>query len=210
MIWDINTRLFHLFLVILIIISILTAKLGLYHIHEISGLTLLSILVFRIYWGFFGSFYSKFKNFNLSYWKLKSFLQNKDFDYYGHNPLGSLSIFTIFTVTFFLIITGLFSTDDVLYDGPLLKLLPKYSIIMTKIHNFLHYLLYVMISLHISAAFYYQFIKKKKIISQMIDGRSREKFFVPKNIDSKRNLIGLILFFVFLLMPYIILSNVRY
>ena len=58
MIWDINTRLFHLFLIILIVISILSIKLEYYIIHEISGLTLLSVLVFRfhlhpIVWSFF-------------------------------------------------------------------------------------------------------------------------------------------------------------
>ena len=128
MIWDINTRLFHLFLIILIVVSIVSAKLEFYYLHEISGLTLLSLLTYRVYWGIRGNFYSRFKNFNLSYKKLKLFLLDKDFNYFGHNPLGALSIFTIFFIIFMLVITGLLSTDDILYDGPLLTIFPKYSI----------------------------------------------------------------------------------
>ena len=205
MIWDINTRLFHLFLVILIIVSVISAKLEYYNIHEISGLTLFSILVFRIYWGIYGHYYSRFKNFNLSYSNVKLFLINKNVKYQGHNPLGSISIITIFCTIFFLIITGLFSTDDILYDGPLMKIFPKYSITMTKIHNLLHYFLYFIITLHILVSLYYQFLKKNKIISQMIDGKSREKDFISMEISDKKTIIGLFILLTFTLLPSLVL-----
>ena len=60
-------------------------------------------------------------------------------------------------------ISGLFSSDDILYDGPLVSYLPEYTIIFTKIHNLSHYLIYFLITLHILAIFYYQLIKETKI-----------------------------------------------
>ena len=93
MIWDINIRIFHLMLIITIIISIVSGKLSYFYIHEISGITLLFLMLFRIYWGFFGGHYSKFKNFNLNKKLLKNYFKQKKNKYFGHNPLGSLSIF---------------------------------------------------------------------------------------------------------------------
>ena len=136
---------------------------------------------------------------------MKLFLTNKNLKYQGHNPLGSISILTIFSTIFFLIITGLFSTDDILYDGPLLKIFPKYSIVMTKIHNLLHYFLYFLITLHISVSLYYQFIMKKKIISQMIDGKSKEKEFVSIKISYKDTITGFFILLILTILPSLIL-----
>ena len=93
MIWDLNIRIFHLMLIITIIISIISGKFSYFYIHEISGITLFFLILFRIYWGFFGGYYSKFKNFNLNKNSLFNYFKNKEKKYFGHNPLGSLSIF---------------------------------------------------------------------------------------------------------------------
>ena len=198
MIWDLNTRIFHLMLILTIIISIISGKFSYFYIHDISGMTLFFLILFRIYWGFFGGYYSKFKNFNLNKNSLFDYYKNKEKKYFGHNPLGSLSIFSIFVLILLTSLSGMFSSDDIFYDGPFVKFAPKFVGIFTNVHNILHYFLYLLIILHLSALSYYQFFLKEKIINQMIDGKSKDKNFVQKDYPSKKNgyaLLVLILIF---------------
>ena len=198
MIWDLNIRIFHLMLIITVIISIISGKFSYFYIHEISGITLFFLILFRIYWGFFGGYYSKFKNFNLNKNSLFNYFKNKEKKYFGHNPLGSLSIFSIFVLILLTSLSGMFSSDDIFYDGPFVKLAPQLVGIFTNIHDILHYLLYLLIILHLSAVSYYQFFLKEKIINQMIDGKSKDKNFIQKDYPSKKNdyaLLVLILIF---------------
>ena len=210
MIWDLNIRIFHLMLIITIIISILSGKFSYFYIHEISGITLFLLILFRIYWGFFGGYYSKFKNFNLNKNSILNYFKNKEKKYFGHNPLGSLSIFSIFVLILLLSVSGMFSSDDIFYDGPFVKLAPQLVGFFANIHNTLHYFLYSLIILHLSAVSYYQFFLKEKIINQMIDGKSKDKNFIEKDYSSKKNgyaLLVLILIFsgpsIFYFLTYI-------
>ena len=187
MIWDLNIRAFHLMLILTIIISIISGKFSYFYIHEISGITLFLLILFRIYWGFFGGYYSKFKNFNLNKNSLFNYFKNKEKKYFGHNPLGSLSIFSIFVLILLLSVSGMFSSDDIFYDGPFVKLAPQLVGFFTNIHDTLHYFLYSLIILHLSAVSYYQFFLKEKIINQMIDGKSKNKNFIQKDYQSKKN-----------------------
>ena len=192
MIWDLNTRIFHLLLILTITISIISGKFSYFYIHEISGITVFLLILFRIYWGFFGGFYSKFKNFNLNKNSLLNFFKNKEKKYFGHNPLGSLSIFSIFLLILFLSLSGMFSSDDIFYDGPFVKLAPQLVGFFTNIHNILHYFLYTLLILHLCAVSYYQFYLKEKIINQMIDGKSQDKNFIQKDYPSKKSVYGLL------------------
>ena len=192
MIWDLNIRIFHLMLIITVIISIISGKFSYFYIHEISGITLFFLILFRIYWGFFGGYYSKFKNFNLNKNSLFNYFKNKEKKYFGHNPLGSLSIFSIFVLILLTSLSGMFSSDDIFYDGPFVKLAPQSVGIFTNIHDILHYFLYLLIILHLSAVSYYQFFLKEKIINQMIDGKSKDKNFIQKDYPSKKNSYALL------------------
>ncbi len=201
MIWDINIRIFHFLLIILVIISISSQKLNLNYIHQYSGITILCLLIFRIYWGIFGSFYSRFVNFNLSYNNVKLFVKKSKIDYIGHNPLGSLSILTFYVILFFTGFTGLLSSDDILFDGPLTKYFPEIVKTMTTFHNLLHYILYILICTHIFFAIYYQFFKKQKIINQMITGKSNRDDLVLCNISNLRLFLGFFLILLCLIIP---------
>ncbi len=211
MIWDLNIRIFHLMLIITIIISIISGKFSYFYIHEISGLTLFLLILFRIYWGFFGGYYSKFKNFNLNKKSLFNHFKNKKKKYFGHNPLGSLSIFSIFILILITSLSGMFSSDDIFYDGPFAKLAPHLVGNFTKIHNILHYFLYILLILHLSAVSYYQFFLKEKIINQMIDGKSKDKNFIEKDNPSKKNAYGLLVLILIFIGPSIFyyLTNIR-
>jgi cytochrome b len=114
-------------------------------------------------------------------------------------------VVTFILVIFFLVISGLFSSDDVLYDGPLVYLTPNYVSLWTKTHNVLHFMLYGLIILHLTAVFYYQYLKKHQIIQQIFDGYARNINFKPKSIKKKYIFKGISFLLIFLSLPVIIL-----
>ena len=68
-------------------------------------------------------------------------------------------------------ITGLFSNDDVLFDGPLSGWAGKgLSDVMTGVHHFLFNVLWVAIVVHIVAALAYLVFKRDNLITPMITG----------------------------------------
>ena len=205
MIWDFNIRLFHVLLILIIILTIFSSKFDLLVLHQYFGATLLGLVFFRIYWGFFGSYYSRFRNFYYTPKEVYLFLIGKKSVTLGHNPLGSLSIFSFYIIISILSITGLFSSDDVLFEGPLVFLFPDMVSIFTKLHNFFHYWIYYLIALHISAISYYQFVKKDKIINQMIDGKSRVKNYKHHGLSKISYYIGFIILMVCIFVPSIMI-----
>ena len=99
----------------------------------------------------------------------------------------------------------MFSCDDVLYDAPLAYLAPKYVNYWTDIHNLFHFILYFLVGIHILAIFYYQVIKKHKIIERMVDGYTRinKTNVTPVN---EKPIKGVLLIFIFILTPILILN----
>ncbi len=200
-IWDINLRLFHWILVILIILSIISAKFDNLFLHQFFGSMSLGLIMFRVFWGFFGPHYSRFKTFFYSPRELLLFLNGKKINYRGHNPLGSLSVFGFYIVILVLSVSGLFSSDDILFEGPLANLTPDLTKYWNRIHNIFHYVIYIFVSLHLLAIFFYQFVKKEKLINQMIDGKPRDNNFEDKPYKGNIIFIGFIFLLICLTLP---------
>ena len=205
MIWDINIRIFHFLLIIFIIFTILTSKLNLLFLHQFFGLSLLGLIIFRIFWGIYGSHYSKFKNFFYSLNDIKLFIKGQDVTKGGHDLPGSISIFSFYFVITVLGVSGLFSSDDILFDGPLSLLTPNLTSFWTKVHNLFHYIIYFLIFIHILAVLTYQFFKKKKIINQMIDGKSRDKKIQNYDFTNLSIYIGFVVLMICTFLPPFIL-----
>jgi cytochrome b len=119
-------------------------------------------------------------------------------------PIGSFSTLFFLTTLLILSVSGLFSSDDVLYDGPLTFLTPRYTSVWTNIHNIFHYILYSLIVVHLLAIFYYQFFKKNKIIQQFIDGYSRDDEIENKPII-ENSMKGIYLLLILIFLPVILL-----
>ena len=204
LIWDLSLRIYHFFLIILVLGLILSAKLDRLGIHQYLGVAILGLLIFRLVWGFIGSYTSKFKSFTLSAYKLYSFFSGECKSKSVRSPTASLSVVTFMITLFLLTISGLFSSDDVLYDAPLSFLLPEYINFFTKVHNISHYVLYVILSLHLTAIFYYQFFKKNKIIQQFIDGYARDDEVENKPII-QNSMKGIYLLLILIFLPVILL-----
>jgi len=206
-VWDFSLRIFHFALILLVMGSIFTAKADLLSIHEYFGLCLLGLIFFRIIWGFVGTYYSRFESFNFS---IEKALTQFSKDYKNSSvrtPLGSYSTLVFLIVILVLTISGLFSSDDILYDGPLTFLMPKYINFWTLIHNIFHYFLYSLIILHLVAICYYQFFKKNMIIQRIVYGYSK-----TLNIDlvliKDKSMKGILLLFICVFLPFIIFKIV--
>ncbi len=203
-IWDLPLRLFHVSLIILVIGSILSAKLNRLDFHQYFGVAMLGLLFFRILWGFFGTYYSRFKTFNLSIIDALSQFSKTDSIKSIRTPIGSYSTLIFIIVLLLLSVSGLFTSDDILYDAPLAFLTPNHTSYLTNIHNILHYFLYALIATHVLAILYYQIIKKMKIIERVIDGYSRIEKSNIVSINDKP-LAGISLLLILTILPALIL-----
>ena len=203
-IWDLPLRLFHISLIFLVIGSISSAKLNMLDLHQYFGVALLGLVFFRIIWGFFGTYYSSFKSFNLSIIDaLSQFSKNNNITSI-RTPIGCYSTLIFIIVLLSTSVSGLFSSDDILYDAPLSFLTPNYTSDWTYFHNILHYILYILIGTHISAILYYQIVKKIKIIERIVDGYSRIEKINIVSINEKP-LIGILILLILTILPVLIL-----
>ncbi len=197
-------RLFHLSLIFVVIGSISTAKLNMLDLHQYFGVALLGLVFFRILWGFFGTYYSRFTSFNLSIIDALSQFSKTNIITSIRTPMGCYSSLIFMMVLLLISVSGLFSSDDILYDAPLSFLTPNHTSDWTYIHNILHYLLYILIGTHILAIMYYQIVKKMKIIERVLDGYSRIETINIVSINEKP-LIGILLLLFLTILPVLIL-----
>ena len=206
-VWDFSLRIFHFALIFLVMGSIFTAKADFLSIHEYFGLCLLGLIFFRIIWGFVGTYYSRFESFNFS---IEKALTQFSKDYKNSSvrtPLGSYSTLVFLIVILVLTISGLFSSDDILYDGPLTFLMPKYINFWTLIHNIFHYFLYSLITFHLVAICYYQFFKKNMIIQRIVYGYSKT-LDIDLVLIKDKSMKGILLLFICVFLPFIIFKIV--
>ena len=203
-IWDLPLRLFHFSLIFLVIGSISSAKLNMLDLHQYFGVALIGLIFFRILWGFFGTYYSRFKSFNLSIIDALSQFSKTNIITSIRTPIGCYSTLIFIIVLLSISLSGLFSSDDILYDAPLSFLTPNHTSDWTYVHNILHYLLYNLIGIHILAVLYYQIVKKMKIIERVLDGYSRIEKINIVSIKEKP-LIGILLLLILTILPVLIL-----
>ena len=203
-IWDLPLRLFHISLIFLVIGSISSAKMNMLNLHQYFGVALLGLVFFRILWGFFGTYYSRFTSFNLSIVDALSQFSKTNNITSIRTPIGCYSTIIFMIVLLSISVSGLFSSDDILYDAPLSFLTPNLTSDWTYIHNILHYLLYTLIGIHIFAILYYQIVKKMKIIERVLDGYSRIEKIKIVSINEKP-LVGILLLLILTFLPVLIL-----
>ena len=203
-IWDLPLRLFHISLILFVIGSISSAKMNMLDLHQYFGVALLGLIFFRILWGFFGTYYSRFTSFNLSIIDALSQFSKTNNITSIRTPIGCYSTIIIMMVLLSISVSGLFSSDDILYDAPLSFLTPNLTSDWTYIHNILHYMLYILIGIHILAILYYQIVKKMKIIERVLDGYSRIEKINIVSINEKP-LIGILLLLILTFLPVLIL-----
>jgi cytochrome b len=177
-IWDLPTRLFHWALVGLIVLLFGTGEFGLLdmHWHFWAGYAALALIVFRILWGFLGSQTSRFAEFLRGPSVIAAYLEalfstNPKISI-GHNPLGGWSVLALLLSVLLQAVTGLFSSDEIDTDGPLVQLVATRTVkLMTRLHHWNENVLLALICLHIVAVLLYLLLRHENLIGTMISGR---------------------------------------
>lgn len=171
-VWDIPTRLFHWLLVLAISGSLLSAQWGWTLWHGRFGLTVLGLLVFRLLWGLLGNRYARFSSFFPTPSRISAYLKGR-WTGLGHNPLGALSVFALLGLLGSQALSGLVSSDDVAFSGPLAWQVPAWVVALASDwHRGTELFIYLLLGLHVLAVLFYQF-RGQPLIGSMLHGQRR-------------------------------------
>lgn len=172
-VWDLPVRLFHLLLAVLVIVCFLAGWNGGNWMvwHGRAGVAIIGLLAFRLTWGIVGSTYARFATFVRGPGAIINYLKGQ-WCGAGHNPLGALSVLGMLGVLAFQTGTGLFSNDDISFNGPLYALVSKdTSDWLVGWHRQASWLVLALIVLHLGAISFYRFVKRDDLITPMLTGR---------------------------------------
>ncbi len=170
--WDLPLRIFHWALVLAVLTAFITARLGgeWMGLHGKAGLAIIGLLAFRITWGVIGSTHARFKTFAPSPAAIRAYLKGR-WQGIGHTPLGALAVFALLGLLAAQAGTGLFSNDDIAFNGPLSGLIDKeLSDRLTGLHHQLSNILLLLMGLHIAAIVFYVWLKKNNLVKPMLTG----------------------------------------
>lgn len=179
-VWDLPTRLFHWLLVLLIGLQYASGEFGWPSMewHYLFGYATLALVVFRIAWGLAGSQTSRFTDFvrgpRAMLRHAAALLRGGEPLRAGHNPLGGWSVVAMLASIALQVVTGLFSSDDISEDGPLVARASGALVsTMTRIHHWNRWLLLALIVLHLAAIAAYA-LRGSNLVGPMLSGRSRD------------------------------------
>lgn len=176
-VWDWPVRAVHWAMVILLVMLVVTAKIGgnAMEWHMRAGETMLALVLFRITWGFAGSRHARFAGFLRgpaavgSY--ARSLLRSPHEFHVGHNPLGGWMVIAILVALLVQTATGLFSNDDVLTEGPLVRLITKdLSDSISSFHRKNAWFVVTLACVHIAAVLFYWFAFNENLTKAMFSG----------------------------------------
>ncbi|WP_299080373.1 cytochrome b/b6 domain-containing protein [uncultured Paraglaciecola sp.] len=178
LVWDVPVRLFHWLLVLCIFGQWFTAEVleDAMDIHFYIGYFTLGLIIFRLIWGFVGTKYARFSSFIAGPKTMLGYVRNlisKQHTFtIGHNSVGGLILPAIILLVGLQAISGLFTSDDVIYSGP------YYDSASTEIQQYMQWLhhnifdlLLMIIGLHLLAIFWYLVGLKHNLIGPMIHGK---------------------------------------
>ncbi|SIS49551.1 Cytochrome b [Thalassolituus maritimus] len=189
-VWDIFIRIFHWGLTVCLAGAWLSVEQGWMDWHQTFGLAALGLIIFRVLWGVAGPAYARFSHFirspkaTLVY--ARDLLSGRESHYLSHNPLGALAVLGLLGLVGFQVISGLFATDDILFEGPLFAWVSyDTSLLLTELHEISFNILLGIVVLHILAVLFHQFVKKEGLIQGMVSGSKRSGQYADGPVNKK-------------------------
>ena len=176
-VWDFWVRFGHWLIALGVIFQQFSGeKLELIDAHATVGILLSGWVVFRLAWGFTGPKYARFSSFPLSSPKQlinslqRVFTKNTE-KTPGHTTIGGLAVYLMLILIGLTALSGMASSDDILFAGPLEPFLsPAFVDLASQAHPILSELLLITIIAHVSAVFWHQFVMKEPLIQGMFHG----------------------------------------
>ncbi len=193
-VWDGFIRFFHWSLVALIATLYFSAEFAMMELHFVAGFTLVALLSTRLIWGIIGSDTAKLSALLHSPKAVIAAFKGENQLAAGHNAAGSYMVIAFLILLLTQAVTGLMTTDDIMYDGPLVGLVGyDWASFASSIHRQLFDVLLVAIGLHITAIAVYR-LKGKSLVPPMITGKTSESY--KQNSNMKSGWVGFIIFTV--------------
>lgn len=177
-IWDPLLRGFHWLLATSVIVTWLLGKFGpaKMTLHFWLGYFIIALLAFRLIWGFVGPETARFSHFvrgpgSIARYVSGMFSREPSY-YYGHNPLGALSVIALLALLAAQATTGLFvDADDFINVGPLADTVSSATRkTMLNLHHLMATLILIMVLLHVGVILFYRYWKREDLIKPMVTG----------------------------------------
>jgi cytochrome b len=173
LIWEWPLRIWHWLLVICISGSLatgLSGDIGLMDWHLRFGYCACGLLIFRLLWGFAGGLYSRWRHYLPSPKKMYLHFRGMAEQSPHTAPGVGLVVFMLAVITL-QTITGLYTTDDIFIEGPLVRGADEELVsTMSAIHHRVYYLVIGAIVIHLTAHVVYGF-KGSRLPLSMFTGR---------------------------------------
>lgn len=169
-VWDWPVRVIHWYFPLAIAFMWWSGEEGEMVWHSWCGYSLLIAALTRIAWGFVGSYHARFSNFMRSPGTVWAYLKGRPYSEAGHNPIGGWSTLILLLLVVLQASSGLFSNDDIAFEGPLSYWAGDLSSTITELHELNWTVLSALIVLHVGAILFYRVIKKQDLIKAMING----------------------------------------
>ncbi|MDD3354328.1 cytochrome b/b6 domain-containing protein [Zoogloea sp.] len=171
-VWDLPLRVFHWLLALTILGAMVSGQLGgnLVIWHGRLGILAAGLVGFRLAWGVVGSTHARFSQFLRGPGAILAYLRG-EWQGIGHNPLGALSVLALLGVVALQSLGGLFSNDDIAFQGPFYALVSKdTSDWLTGLHRQGFWAVLGLVLLHLGAVAFYTHVRKEKLVRAMITG----------------------------------------
>ncbi len=172
-VWDLPTRLFHWGLALSVAGAYISVKVGGNAIdwHARFGYVALSLILFRVIWGFVGPRYARFSQFVRGPAQVVAVLRGRSWGGLGHSPVGAVSVLLMLVVFGAQSVLGLFTTDEIAFDGPFVKSVSsRWVDLATSIHNQAEWWLVGLVALHVLAIIVHRVAHRHDLVRPMIVG----------------------------------------
>ena len=202
LVWDWPLRLWHWLFAIAVAGAWISGEWGGYdwrQWHLWFGQAAVGLLIFRLIWGFVGTRHARFARFVPGPKRLIGYLRTlprRDAPGTpGHNPLGAVAVVAILAVVAAQAGSGLFISDDILYEGPwFVAVSSDTADFASTVHHRLAWPVGVLIGLHLVAIAFYRLYKRQRLTRAMITGRKpAESVSESESIARSRTVLALIL-----------------
>ncbi|MAJ42367.1 MAG: hypothetical protein CBC51_02570, partial [Oceanospirillales bacterium TMED91] len=127
-------------------------------------------------WGFIGPQYARFSSFPIptpqtALTGVQKLIRKETEHTPGHSAIGGLAVYVLIGLIGLTAITGMASSDDILFAGPLAPLLPEFLVNLASLsHPVLSKLVLITVLLHVVAVLWHTILMKEPLIQGMIMG----------------------------------------
>lgn len=195
-VWDLPVRLFHWSFAVCFAISWVSGQIEDRDVHYASGMVLFGLVIFRLLWGLVGSPTARFAHFlrgpGAAVAYLRGAATRRAPSYaFGHNAAGGLMVAALILLIGLQTVSGMASTDDIIFEGPLYGRLPEWLARPLEIlHEPLANLLLALALLHILVVVGYLVWKRENLVRAMILGSARLPESVARAAQARGDTMG--------------------